>query len=101
MPFCIEMPNIYVTRTVSAKTCVPVLPRGWGFRAYSHIIFCSGGRSFAAFFARGWGFCALKKISRGSAGGMLTSGIDLIHKRNLYLKTLFPVVVFYTPVFQQ
>ena len=47
-----------------------VLPRGWGFRAFSHVNFCPGGRGFAAFFAGGWGFRPLKKgVGRGGGGG--------------------------------
>ena len=37
MPFGIKiLPNICLIRTVSAKACLLDLPRGWGFRAFSH-----------------------------------------------------------------
>ena len=65
MPFCIKTSiNICVIRTVSyvsAKGCVIVLSPGRGFRAFSHMMFRPGGRSFAAFLPRGSDFALLKK----------------------------------------
>ena len=47
MPFCIKMlSNICVIRTVSAKISLLDLSWGLGFGAFSHKIFCPGGRDF-------------------------------------------------------
>ena len=53
-----------------------VLPRGWGFRVFSHVNFCPRGRGFAAFLPRGGDFAPSKKFPGGRPGGMLTAGID-------------------------
>ena len=56
-----------------------VHPRGWGFRAFSHVIFAPGGRVFAAFLCPGGGDFAPSKNSPGvgrGGGRILTAGID-------------------------
>ena len=42
-----------------------VLPQGWGFRAFSHMNFCPGGRGFAAFLCSAVGDFTSQKISWG------------------------------------
>ena len=64
--------NICVIRTFSynsAKACATILPRGEGFRAFSHMTFCPMGSGFAAFLLGEWGFRPLKKIPLGRPGG--------------------------------
>ena len=55
-----------------------VLPRGWGFRAFSHVNFCPGGWGFVAFLP-GVGISLPQKISQGRprGGGVLTAGIAM------------------------
>ena len=54
-----------------------VLPRGWGFRAFSRVNFCPGAGVLQPFLP-GVGISPLKKIPGGrpGGGGMLTAGID-------------------------
>ena len=70
--------NVCLIRTVSAKTCILVLPHGWGFRAFSQVIFYSGGCGLAAISCLAGGDFAHLKSSQGvnRGGGMLAPGTD-------------------------
>ena len=81
MLFCIQtLSNICIIRTVSyvsAKAYVIVLPRRWGIRAFSHMIFCPGDRGCSAFLCPRGGDLPSQKNSPGvGQGGVLTAAID-------------------------